>query len=450
MRRVLLLLPLAAACGTKATTGAAPVSDAGTQMPPEQMVEPAIVYHRDVKAIVDARCGTCHVEGGIGTMPLTTYEQVKTWREPIKQQVMAGKMPPWHADAACGTYANDRSLSAEEKKTLLDWIELGAPEGKASDASSPLPVRDRGLSRVDQMLPIEGEYLPDGRDDYRCFTLDWPEQTARYVTGYNIVPTSAGIVHHVNIYLIEPGRAQTYRDRQRRDLLPGYACFGGVFDQGVSLLGAWAPGSHGVDFPARSGVQVAPGSVIVLEIHYNTDKAEAAPDQSALLLSLADQVDKRAVVVPFYDFFNWTNDGGMPIPAGVADTMHDVSFDPAPFIPQFAPWLVGTENLLIHSAALHMHYLGKSGQLEIRKENGTTECLLQIPRWDFSWQTQYTLSEPKKFRLGHDRAYLACHWDNTAANQPLIGGEQREPRDVEWGSDSSDEMCIGYLFITEE
>jgi hypothetical protein len=40
------------------------------------------------------------------------------------------------------------------------------------------------------------------------------------------------------------------------------------------------------------------------------------------------------------------------------------------------------------------------------------------------------------------------HWNNTAANQPFVGGLQVEPRDVWWGNGSRDEMCLGVLYLT--
>ena len=42
-------------------------------------------------------------------------------------------MPPWHADPRYGHFANDRSLSAKERATLLAWVDQGTPLGDPKD-----------------------------------------------------------------------------------------------------------------------------------------------------------------------------------------------------------------------------------------------------------------------------------------------------------------------------
>ena len=51
----------------------------------------------------------------------------------IREVVRTQRMPPWHADPHHGRFKNDRSLSVEEKQTLVHWIEAGAPRGEGVD-----------------------------------------------------------------------------------------------------------------------------------------------------------------------------------------------------------------------------------------------------------------------------------------------------------------------------
>ena len=49
----------------------------------EQKAAPAVehvdpTYNGQVAAILEARCASCHAEGGIGPMPLTSFEDAKT------------------------------------------------------------------------------------------------------------------------------------------------------------------------------------------------------------------------------------------------------------------------------------------------------------------------------------------------------------------------------------
>ena len=408
---------------------------------------PAFTYHRDAKPILDAKCVACHSEGGIGPVDLTKLSEVQKWAPVIESLVTSGEMPPWHADAECNTYTNNRSLSDEHKTALLEWLKIGAPEGDPSDVGDAIPRNTTGLSRVDHALPVDGDHYPTAGDDYRCFAISWPDQATKFVTGYNVLPSNPSVVHHVNVYLIEPQYAQASLDRQQRAPEPGYECFGGQFSQGTSLLGSWAPGSNGVELPANSGIQIEPGSVMVMEMHFNT-ASSAEPDRSTLQLMVEDQVAKRGAMAAFWNFQNWNGRGGMHIPAGVDDTMHFYQFDPGPFVPQFAPWITA-EKLMIHAVGLHMHYLGTSATLKVKKYDGRQACLATIPKWDFDWQTAYFLETPIEFDLGWDRVYLECHWDNTEGNQPLVNGSRRPAQDVRWGSGSADEMCIGFFYVTE-
>ena len=78
-----------------------------------------------------------------------------------------------------------------------------------------------------------------------------------------------------------------------------------------------------------------------------------------------------------------------------------------------APW-IHARTIGVHVAALHMHQLGKSGELSIHGDDGVNQCLLKVPAWNFSWQMGYVLDHPASLVLGHDKLYLSCTWDNTS------------------------------------
>jgi hypothetical protein len=64
------------------------------------------------------------------------------------------------------------------------------------------------------------------------------------------------------------------------------------------------------------------------------------------------------------------------------------------------------------------------------------------------WQRSYRFAKPRIFKPG-DTLGITCHWDNSEANQPLVGGVKQAPRDVNWGEGTGDEMCLGIFLITE-
>ena len=412
---------------------------------------PEVLYYRDVKPIVDGRCGACHVSGGIAPIDLTVPAVVQSAANLIKPQVEQRLMPPWHAGQGCNTFKNDRSLTQAQIDTLLKWIELGTPMGDPNMEGPPLDPLFGGLSRTDLKLSTPAPYTPTGTDDYRCFVVEWPEQSTKFVSGMNLEPSNPGVVHHANLYIGGPGAgADSFRDQDAAAPGPGYPCFGGAFTPGVALLGSWAPGSSGIQYPGGTGIQIEPGSVIVMEMHFNTGEGRDGPDQSTLVLQLENAVDRPAVIVPFWDFDGWSGNRTMDIPAGETDVMHNFQITPDLGLLQLlAPWLTD-RNLLFHGAGLHMHFLGTSGRISVIRDDGNEDCVLEIPRWDFSWQYGYLHSEPIPFLVGSDQLYLECHWDNSPGNQPIIDGVRRQATDVNWGSGSGDEMCIGYLYVTAE
>lgn len=73
--------------------------------------------------------------------------------------------------------------------------------------------------------------------------------------------------------------------------------------------------------------------------------------------------------------------------------------------------------------------------------------MVDLPEWDFEWQSRYVFDAPVPLELD-DEVVLSCTWDNSAANQPVIDGAIADPVDVQWGEGTRDEMCLGILYVT--
>jgi hypothetical protein len=348
-------------------------------------------------------------------------------------------MPPCKAADGCNEYNNYFSLTDEDKATIVAWIDAGLPEGE-DDNTATQEVSDPLASgiRHDLLFDAADEpYQPTRNDNYRCYAIPWPFEDAKYITGFDMIPGDPTNVHHVNIFLNPRNVDYDFVAFDEEDPEPGYSCSRGDRTLQSTLVGAWAPGAAGLAYPAGTGQLVEPGSSITLEVHYAIGGEAALPDLSRLALQIEDTVERRAVGAAFYWFNNWDN-GGMLIPAGDDDVTHDLEMDPALPLSVIAPW-IRTRNLEVHLAALHMHQLGKSAELKITSPVGDT-CLLNIPEWDFNWQNGYELKEPAFIFLGEDKLYLRCTWDNSAEGAV----------DVNWGGRTTDEMCIGFVYLVPE
>ncbi|RPI89025.1 MAG: thioredoxin family protein, partial [Planctomycetaceae bacterium] len=74
-----------------------------------------VTYSRQIARILQQRCVECHREGEIAPFTLTSYQDAVGWAEMIGEVVAEERMPPWHADARHGKFANDRRLTETEK-----------------------------------------------------------------------------------------------------------------------------------------------------------------------------------------------------------------------------------------------------------------------------------------------------------------------------------------------
>ena len=86
-----------------------------------------ITFSREIRAILSARCASCHAPGGSAPMPLTTYEE----RPPLGAGDQgAGADAPdaeWHAARGFGAFKNDPTLTPIEMAMLVSWVDGGLP-----------------------------------------------------------------------------------------------------------------------------------------------------------------------------------------------------------------------------------------------------------------------------------------------------------------------------------
>ncbi|MEN0067969.1 MAG: hypothetical protein AAGA48_37915 [Myxococcota bacterium] len=469
-------------------------------------------YYGDAKVIIDAKCASCHQEGDIGPFPLTTFEELTEFAVPVRSSIENGTMPPWQPSDDCNSYEGNFDLTAAERETLMAWLDAEMPEGDPDDAPSIAPEAETFEAELRLQLPEP--YTPQLEpDDYRCQLIPWPYDEPRYVTGLRVTPDQRAIVHHTIVFVASPEQVAQYEAYDAAEDGPGYTCYGGprgstedggggglgnldpqrliaalnklgltladlqagkvtseqmtalitellggdrnASSAGFASIGSWVPGVPANPYPAGTGIRVEPGSMLIVQMHYNTQSASPVADQSTIEIATVPTVEREAVNLAVVDL-GWVTNGmfgdPMDIPAGADNVAHDTTADFDSILVLAARQSLGLaddESLVIHSANHHMHELGSTQRTEVQHADGSTSCLLENPDWDFNWQGSYTLSEPVVFQPG-DSLWMGCAWDNSAANQPIIDGEAREPSDVAWGEGTSDEMCLGSFYVTAE
>lgn len=436
--------------GTTDETGESGTTDDGTE---ETGVEAGLTYWKDAKDILDRKCVGCHQDGEIAPFALETWEQVENFAPVLLPSIDDRSMPPWPPAADCNSFEEDRSLTEDERATLLDWIGEGYPEGDPADAPEPPGPPDPFEPDVMVQLPVP--YTPaDSLDDYRCFAIPWPEDITEdmFVVTQEVFPDQREQVHHVITFVAGPDEAAQYQAFDDAEEGPGYTCYGGPgeVDWSARWLGDWAPGATRWIAPEGTGVRVEPGSLLIVQVHYNNVSGNPQPDQTAVGFEIVPEVEHPGEFVPIVDY-NWViGSNPMTIPAGEPDVMHDVTLGREHPIIQFLSGGLGVgpnETVDVWRTTLHMHTLGTQAQLTMQRSGGDDECMLAIDDWDFNWQGDYLMTEAMPFGVG-DAIHLECHWDNTAENQPIVDGEPKEPEDVEWGDGTFDEMCLGIVYMS--
>src|SRR5438034_6731188 len=98
-----------------------------------------LTYSADIAPLLQDKCVRCHSPGNIAPWAMTNYNLIRSYAQLTKHQVLAGEMPPWHADPFYGSFTNDSSLTPAQAAMLVQWINDGAPSDAGPDPLAVLP-----------------------------------------------------------------------------------------------------------------------------------------------------------------------------------------------------------------------------------------------------------------------------------------------------------------------
>lgn len=389
-------------------------------------------FHEDVQPLIQKHCQKCHTEGSIAPFALDTYEQAAEHAFEMVAQTHDRLMPPWHVDESgdCGEFKDSPRLTDEEIAIFAKWAEDGTPRGNPSLAPPP-PEPPETLERVDAVADMGVEYVPDANltDDYRCFVIDLGLTEDKFLTKYEMVPGQPRVVHHSNTWMaLTPEDSLRAEELDAADPKPGYECFAGPLVEALPII-LWAPGKNLVDLSngGFSGIRLKAGSKLIMQVHYNLS-AGPLPDRTKINLKLQDEV-----FVP--TFVGAIRDQDMNLQPGLEDvvTSEEILVNDI-----FGIFGVDPRDIRIYAFGGHMHFRGKTLRVEVTHEDGSTECIGNIPDWDFHWQMGYfyeTGTEP--LIKPTDRVKVTCTFDTSEDTDPIFYGEN-----------TTDEMCVGAFYIS--
>jgi len=396
------------------------------EMKPAEKPNTAPTYARDIAPLLQANCAKCHREGEVAPFPLVSYADAARRARQIVKVTQSRFMPPWKPEPDFGHFLNERRLTARELDLFHDWAEAGAPEGDAADLPPPARFTEGWqLGEPDLVVKMDETFdVPaDGRDVFRNFVIPIDLGEDQLVSVAEFRPGNRRVVHHALFYLDNTGVA---RKKDAADPGPGYASFGGPGFLPSGSIGGWAPG--GTPQPLRDGMgrQLRKGSDLVLQVHYHpSGKVES--DQSTVGIHFVKS-GSRKVVVPITIL-----DRGLYIPAGAQ--RHAIS----------GAYTLPSDVTMV-GVIPHMHLLGKEAKVTATLPDGTQEPLIWIRDWNFNWQDQYHLAQPRRYPRG-TRLDVEAVYDNSEKN-PL--NPNSPAREVTWGEQTTDEMFVCFFLVTTD
>jgi len=445
-------------CGSDRSPGAS-----GTGQ--EQQTD-AVSWNGQIAPIISKKCTGCHHTGGIAPMSLETYATAKVYAGRMLAEVQAGLMPPWGArntDECTPPFAfkDDPRLTDDETALLQAWVEAGAPQGAPSSKPLPKPIKNE-LTDADLHLTIPTTIDVAGSDDRMlCFSLDPGVDEEKWINAVQVTPGNAEIVHHVLLFADPDGQSEALAGSQNY-----YDCFGGPQLDNVVLLGAWAPGGVPMVTPPDVALDLSAHSRIVMQVHYHPHAAVKSTVDSSTSVDLRFASD-----IPKYpgrlELIGNLSQGDMKKAGGKGYGLMSDPDDKDPKTPAFVipanaaahtesmrvliPPAAAASEYRLWGVATHMHYVGTDMKIDVtHADDGSDECLLQTPQWDFNWQRVYyydaALDSLPVIRPG-DVLNLRCTYDNTMDNafvrEALAQQGYESPVEVPLGETTLDEMCLG-------
>lgn len=371
-----------------------------------------ITYGSHVAQILNRRCVECHREGEIAPFALTEYEEVAGWADMIAEVVRDRRMPPWHATDNHAKFGNDRSLSEQEREAIFSWADAGAPAGDLSNLP-PLPEKVTGwrLSQEpDMVFPLVDEPFEvpaTGLVQYQFFSVDPGFKEDVWIKAFEIIPGNRRVVHHVLGFSVDKGQSAVALQAA----------------QGFKF--GYVPGTRFTTAPEGHAIRIPAGSDLLFQVHYiSTGEPETDQSLLGLVFEDPDKVTHELLVGSAYQV-------DIRIPPNDPQYRVDAAS------PKFPP------DATLLSMNPHMHVRGKSMRLHLETPDGKQQTLLDVPNYDFNWQTMYELADPIAVPEG-SRMLCDAVFDNSVGNL-------NNPDPDKWvyfGDQTWNEMMIGYYFFS--
>ncbi|MGZ6016052.1 MAG: redoxin domain-containing protein [Phenylobacterium sp.] len=374
-----------------------------------------ISYSQTIAPIIEAKCIACHEQGGIAPFAMDGYAKVKGFAPMIRETLRTHRMPPWDADPKVGHFKDDKSLTPDEIKTMVRWIEAGAPRGDGPDRLAEVRhvAPEWPLGKPDLIIDIPSYKIPaSGVVDYQYPVVTNPLTEGRWLKASTARVQQRQAVHHILSGYIAPGQ----------DKMGGMTIWGGS-------VGGYTVGMESIVQPTGIGTYIPAGGSFGYQMHYTPFGKEVLSTQQIGLYfykpgETPDLMMRENVIVNQF----------IKIPANT-EAHQEVSYLDFP------------HEALLYSAVVHAHYRGTYSNLKIRYPDGSEKQILNVPHYDFNWQRMYEFAEPIKVPAG-SKLIATYIYDNSKRN----AANPDPNKEIVWGDQSFEEMfytSLRYRWVDE-
>ena len=384
----------------------------------ERNMAQGVSYVNDIAPMFVQHCADCHRDGGIAPFALDSHAMAQGWSPMIREVLMTKRMPPAQVDPHVGDFSNSYNVPLADQQKLLHWIAQGSPKDGDVDPLAQIewPETQWAFGEPDLIIPIPAQEIPaTGVLEYIDVVVPIPGLTEdRWLRASQYMPSDRTVLHHTLNALIEPGQ------RPRPGLIGSFS------HPDAPYITPYIPGAEPyIEDPDTGGLLKA-GTMLALNMHYTTT-GRATVDEGQIGLWFYDEDEKPsqrklgecACIFPN----EWT--------------------DIPPNDPNFAQVKSVTVGYDAYLTGFHphMHFRGKSMVFEARYPDGSVETLLNIARYNYDWQVEYKLTEPKFVPAG-TQVVVTGVFDNSVQNP----ANPDPDRQVPWGQQSWDEMFFGQVY----
>lgn len=384
---------------------------------PEGATESVVPAHG--AQLIMQHCAACHGADGPGRPTLNDGPSLEAARAAVARSVASGRMPPWLPDEeGCVPFEDSRRLENADRAAIIAWAQSGAPAGQVEPVEAGLRAELGPPQLTVSTGPVEVQ-LQGPDDGIACFRVVERPTQPFWISAVGMRPQPSAVVHHLNLFV---AKQTDFDDPANLDVgCPKLGSFH-IVDSDIGL-------HYPKRLPAGALVAVRPDEVLYFNVHVSTAGQGYPPSQPVLLTLAADLWlgsetggrEQLQIDLTPPDFV---------IPAGATDFVASDSY-------------TFTEPARLNRVMPHMHRFGASFRADIVHSDGSRECLLSVPRWDFFAHEPYNIAEGRVVSVQPgDRLEYRCVYDNSALHQPAVGTGLLEPRDVINGWRVTDEMCV--------